>query len=271
MAAASPSGSATTHAQNVTENVPTRSGCTPNEEGVKSGAHRSPERKSAMETSRKNSIDGSRSAAMIPTVVATETRAQRARTPLTTSSLYRRRSARSRTGPSCAPAVVPCVANAALRRLESGQVLLHDVVRYRDEERILGQLDRVRQEELDEAPHLRLLERVVLHVDEERPRERRVRPVAGRVDAGGNAAVAVVVLACVVVGAARSFLADDHVGEVVERAGISPGAGKPKLLVREARIDLVPVVDLAFRLRLPHRLQLVDGEAVDPVVRRVDD
>jgi hypothetical protein len=70
--------------------VPTSSGRTPNDAGSKSGAHRSPEKKSTIETSRKNSIDGSSRAMMIPIVVATETSAQRARSPLTRSSPQRR-------------------------------------------------------------------------------------------------------------------------------------------------------------------------------------
>jgi hypothetical protein len=91
----------------VTERVPTRSGRTPKSGFAKSGAQRSPVKKSTIEISRKNSIDGCRSATTMPTVVRTETRAQRARTPLIASSPRRRRSARSRG----APAVTSGVAN----------------------------------------------------------------------------------------------------------------------------------------------------------------
>ena len=61
-----------------------------------------PVRKSTIETSWKNSNAGTKSAITIPTVVATEISAQTARTPLTTSSPYRLRVARSR---GSAPAV----------------------------------------------------------------------------------------------------------------------------------------------------------------------
>src|ERR671911_2853553 len=88
----------TTQAQIVTERVPTRSGRTPNDAGSNRGAQRSSVKNSVSETSRKNSIDGSSRAATIPTVVATETKAQRARTPLIASSPQRLRSARRLTG-----------------------------------------------------------------------------------------------------------------------------------------------------------------------------
>jgi hypothetical protein len=78
--------------------VPAISGRTPKLDGWNSGAQFVPVRKSTIETSWKNSNAGTNSAMTIPTVVATETKAQRARTTLTTSSPQRRRDARSRSG-----------------------------------------------------------------------------------------------------------------------------------------------------------------------------
>jgi hypothetical protein len=79
----------------VTLIVPDTSWSTPKLAGSKSGAQFVPVRKSTIETSWKNSNAGTKSATTIPTVVATEMRAQTARTPLTTSSPTRLRSARS--------------------------------------------------------------------------------------------------------------------------------------------------------------------------------
>src|SRR5215207_3199165 len=98
MAAPRPKGTQTRQAQAVTSNVPATSGSTPNEAGSNSGAQSAPVRKSTIETSRKNSIAGSNSATTMPTVVATDTNAQRARTTLTTSSPQRLREARSLSG-----------------------------------------------------------------------------------------------------------------------------------------------------------------------------
>ena len=95
----------TAQAQTTTNIVPATSGRTPNDDGVKSGVHSVPVRKSPIEISRKNSIAGSKRATTIPTVVAMETSAQRARTTLTTSSPQRLRLARSRIG--CAASRVP--------------------------------------------------------------------------------------------------------------------------------------------------------------------
>ena len=118
-----------------------------------------------------------------------------------------------------------------------------------------------------------------LHVHEERARERRVGPVLRGLDARRDAAVAavdldrlqrvlvllevgeaevaeaallagdagddrVVVLARRVVGAARALLAVDLVGEVVERARVGSGPEQRQLLVREGRVDVLPVLDL---------------------------
>ena len=154
--------------------------------------------------------------------------------------------------------------------------------------------------------NLGLRQRLVLHVDEQGPRERRVAAVAGGIHARGDAAFAavdleglervlvllvvreaevphparipgdglhddVVVLARRVVGPACAFLAVDLVGEVVERARVRAGARERERLVGEARVDLVPVRDLALGRRLPDLLELVDRQAGGPVVRGVDD
>jgi hypothetical protein len=87
----------------VTSKVSTTSGRTPKAGGSNRGAQSVPVTKSTSETSPKNSIAGSKRATTIPTVVATEIRAQRARTPLMTSSPQRRRAARSRIGSGAAP------------------------------------------------------------------------------------------------------------------------------------------------------------------------
>src|SRR5918992_196865 len=166
----------TTQAQTVTISVPTSSGWMPNEEGVKSGAQRS---------SVKNSLDGSRSAATIPIVVATDTNAQRARPALTASSPQRLPSARSRMGTGCAPTVVSCVAKRlrADRALERGHALVLHVRGRRDEERVLGDRLDVLQVVAEERLHLGPREGLVLHVDEERARERVVRAVLRRLGA----------------------------------------------------------------------------------------
>src|SRR5918996_553849 len=204
----------TTQAQTVTISVPTSSGWMPNEEGVKSGAQRSSVKNSLNETSRKNSIDGSRSAATIPIVVAIDTNAQRARPALTASSPQRLPSARSRMGTGCGLTGGSCVAKRlrADRALERGHALVLHVRGRRDEERVLGDRLDVLQVVGQERRHLGASERLVLHVDEERARERVVRAVLRRLHDD------VVVLAGGVVGAARAFLAVHHVGEVVEGA-----------------------------------------------------
>jgi hypothetical protein len=88
----------TRHAHAVTSSVPATSGSTPNDAGSNSGAQSVPVRKSTIEISWKNSNAGTKSATTIPTVVATETNAHRARSALTTSSPQRLPVARSRTG-----------------------------------------------------------------------------------------------------------------------------------------------------------------------------
>src|ERR687892_319194 len=156
----------TPQAQTVTISVPTSSGWMPNDAGVKSGAQRSSVKNSLNETSRKNSIDGSSSAATIPTVVAIDTKAQRARPALTPSSPQRLPSARSRIGAGCAPTVVSCVATRlrADRRLEGCLALLLHLRRRRDEERIDGDVVHVLEIEAHELLHLGPLERLVPHV-----------------------------------------------------------------------------------------------------------
>ena len=79
----------------------------------------------------------------------------------------------------------------------------------------------------------------------------------------------VVVLGRRIVGAARALLAVDRVREVVEGPGVGPGPVQGQRDVRERVVDLVPVLDL--RPGLPDRVQLVGGDAGDPVVLRVDD
>src|SRR5215216_5805355 len=68
---------------------------------------------------------------------------------------------------------------------------------------------------------------------------------------------------------ARLRLAVDLLREEVERARVGPGSEQQELLAREARVDVLPVVDL--RTRRPDLLQLLDGEALGPRVRLVDD
>jgi hypothetical protein len=96
----------------VTSRVPATSGSTPKDAGSNKGDQSVPVRKSAIEISPKNSNAGTKSATTIPTVVATDTKAQRARTTLTTSSPQRLREARSRSGSGAA---VSRVATPALR------------------------------------------------------------------------------------------------------------------------------------------------------------
>src|SRR5918996_6174673 len=96
MAEPRPKVTARAAATTVTTSVPAISGRTPKRAGSKSGAQSVPVRKSQMLTSRKNSIAGKSRLTTMPTVVAIERRAKRARTPLMTSSPQRRRSARRR-------------------------------------------------------------------------------------------------------------------------------------------------------------------------------
>ena len=86
MAAPSPNGIHTRLAQIATENVPARSGATPKSEFANRGAQRVPVMKSMKLISRKNSIAGWTSATTMPTVVATETAAQRSKDALTAPS-----------------------------------------------------------------------------------------------------------------------------------------------------------------------------------------
>ena len=156
----------------------------------------------------------------------------------------------------------------AHRCLEIGVRLLDLLVGQRDELRRLRDLGLVVDQVADERLDLGALERLLLRVDEERPRERLVGSVLRVLDARRDAAVAavdldrlqrvlvllvvgeaevaeaallagdagdgvVVVLARGVVGAARALLAVDLVREVVERARVGAGAEERQLLVRE--------------------------------------
>ncbi len=160
---------------------------------------------------------------------------------------------------------------------------------------------------LDELLDLGLAERLRVHVDEDRPGERRVgalqhrlhrrldrlallvhdrdrlelvlvldvvrvAEVAEPVDVARHALHQdVVVLGRGEVAAARLRLADHRLGEVVERAGVGAGAEQLDRRVRPGRVHLVPAGDLALRARLPHLLELGHGEGLDEVVLRVDD
>src|SRR5919109_2342651 len=195
MAAPRPKGAHTSTARRLTRIVPTTSGSTPKEAGANRGAHAVPDRKSAIDTSPKNSSAGSKRARMIPTVVATERSAQRARTPFTTSSPQRRRAARSRTGSgaavrSCVDTSLRCLLLAVVdrgvvlaRRL--GELLL----RQRDEARPLRDPLLVQDDVADEGRDHGLAEGIPLRIDEERPGERPVGPVLHGRDAGSDAAV----------------------------------------------------------------------------------
>ena len=69
----------------------------------------------------------------------------------------------------------------------------------------------------------------------------------GALGAGDTLGDDVVVLGGLVVGARGTLFTVDHVGEVVEGAGVGAGTEEGQLLVGEARVDLVPVGDLARR------------------------
>src|SRR5918992_5373088 len=311
MAAPRPKGMHTTSAQNVVVSVAVTSGSTPNWASAKSGDHSVPVKKSPIGISPKNSIVGSARANTIPTVVATDRRAHRNRTPRMTSSPYRGRATpRRRSGLGIALASVACMPGSGPSGPLAGQ--LRDLVlglgqlllRHGDEQCLLGDLLLVLEVELDERLDLGSLQGLGARVDEQWPRQRLVAAVLHRLRARGDASVAavdldglhrvrvllgvgeaevahralralhtldgdVVVLRGVVVGAAGSLFTVDRLGEVVERTRVGAGAEELQLRVRELRVDLAPVVDLA--LRLPDRLQLVDGQAAGPVVARVDD
>jgi hypothetical protein len=165
--------------------------------------------------------------------------------------------------------------------------------------RLLDDVVDVVDVEAHEVADLLLLQRDVADVDEQRAGERGVGAVLGRLRARRHAARAVVdgqrlelvgvllvvgepevaeaaggaghaldddvvVLAGLVVGPAGPLLTVDLVGEVVERAGVGPRPVEDQFLVREARVDLVPVGDGGAGS--PDGLQLLDGQAVDPVV-----
>ena len=225
-----------------------------------------PVRKSTIEISWKNSKAGANSAITIPTVVATEMSAQRPRTTLMTSSPYRLRRARSRSSRPRSLRVPPTTLRGRLRDRCSPSSSCSSVSGTNCEASAISfsLLEHV----ADERLHLWPGERVLLHVDEKRAREWRIRPVLRRLDTRLHAAVAavdvdslqrvlvllevgeaevaeaallarnagddrVVVLAGSVVGTTRAFLAVDLVGEVVERARVGAGAEERELVVRE--------------------------------------
>ena len=79
----------------------------------------------------------------------------------------------------------------------------------------------------------------------------------------------VVVLAGGVIAAGSSALFVNHLGEVVECAGVDAWAVQPDFLIGPLRADLVPPHDLALCIRTPEVVKLGDGHAVDVVVCRV--
>src|SRR5215207_4068758 len=155
---------------------------------------------------------------------------------------------------------------------------------------------------LQERVELRALQSGRRRVDEQRPRERLVGPVLNGLDRWGDAAAAVVdlqrlelilvlveervaevahaagcagnagdrgvvVLADVVVVVPdRVLLAVDRLGEVTEGPRVRAGTVEVERLVmrRLETLDLAPAVDV--RLRLPDRLELLDGHAGDRVL-----
>src|SRR6266480_4501807 len=98
-----------------------------------------------------------KSAATIPRVVATETSAQRARTPLITVSPHRLRG-------GARLSVAAGVAKLGRSGLERGLRLLRLIGSHWNEEGLLGQRLFVVQQVLDECLHLGLRQRRVLHV-----------------------------------------------------------------------------------------------------------
>ena len=183
----------------MTENVPARSGRTPNDAGSKSGAQRSPVKKSTIETSRKNSIAGTTSAMTMPTVVRTETRAQRARTTLTTSSPQRLRvgaqpdRCRLRAY-GCALCRHALLAAACGSRGSRGSCCRPGRPERRMKRHVLGDawIDVVEDSTGRSRNDLRLRERLVLHVDEERRARAACTCRPGRLDARRDAALAAV-------------------------------------------------------------------------------
>src|SRR5687768_14505467 len=162
MAEPRPNGSATSAAIAVTTSVPETSGRTPKCAGSKSGDQFVPLRKSTIEIDWKNSKAGTNSAITIPTVVATEMSAQRARTPLTTSSPSRRRLARSWTpAPAVSSGVDKLRTRLLDRRVEIGLRLRQLLVGQRHELRRRGDLllvlEREAEERLDLGPRERVL------------------------------------------------------------------------------------------------------------------
>src|SRR5919106_1927423 len=195
-----PKGMHTTSAQNVVVSVAVISGSTPNWASAKSGDHSVPVKKSPIGISPKNSIVGSARATTIPTVVATDRRAQRNRTPRIKSSPYRGRATPRRrcSGLGIALASVACMPGSGRSRPLAGQ--LRDLVLglrqlllcHGDEQRLLGDLLLVLEVELDERLDLGSLQGLGARVDEQRPRQRLVAAVLHRLRARGDASVAAV-------------------------------------------------------------------------------
>src|SRR5688572_10850850 len=145
--------------------------------------------------------------------------------------------------------------------------------------RSFGDVGVVREVVLEERLDLWLLSRSLGRVDEQRSRERGVAAVLSRLRARGDAALAtvdlerlegvlvllevreaevaeaagaagnaldddVVVLGGRVVLPAGTFLTVDDVGEVVERPGVGARSEQLQVLVREARVHVLPRLDL---------------------------
>src|SRR5918995_4680123 len=80
----------------------------------------------------------------------------------------------------------------------------------------------------------------------------------------------VIVLAGLVVRPARALLAVDPLGEEVEGAGLRTGTVEVEPLLGPLGAHLVPLGNLALRLRSPHGRQLVERYVVSEVVPGVD-
>src|SRR6266540_4099767 len=290
----------------VTTKVPISRGCTPKLGGSNRGAQLRPLKNFQIPASAKNSRVGSTRASTIPTVVATDTTPQRNSRPTISRSPQRGRAApRGRLASlgavraSVTPIKVPWLAGQLGDQVLGRRRLLG---RHRHELRVLGDLLVVVDVELDERLHLWPRQRLGAGVDEQRPGQGLVGALLDRVVARRHAAATavhldvlelarvdeqvgqaevtkaalgagdaldedVVVLARLVVRAALVLLAVDLGGEEVEGAGVSPRAKELQRLVREARVDLVPVVDRAALV--PDLLELLGGQALRPGVLRV--
>ena len=216
----------------VTSSVPQMSGRTPKCGGSKSGAQFVPVRKSTIGISWKNSNAGTNSAIDDPD--RRRDRDQRADAEDALDDVLARCGGAGRGAEAPRPQSASGDANYEPDRgFEVALRLLELRVGERHELRRLGDLDLVLEHVARGTPPPRAAQRLLLHVDEERARERLVRAVLRGLDARRDAAVAAVDLDRL---QRVLVLLEVREAEVAEAALLSGDAGDDRVVVLARRV-----------------------------------